>query len=252
MPYDGTRTGVGDPNNSHTTNALSIGSSFVDDNLLTWWVLEFFWPVCHLALTAVAAGLSQVVHFTIDLIGNRELYDLQVDGGPSFDDYLEGASDFLFASIFAMLLQSAVVAINIFDMFTSVPGNQANPYAGVPLGVAIVLTVIAYIAPITIIELEVADGSISHGNAAWDYFSLFIMTLLVLSGWKPLKNVLAATTSALLGFVFGIHLMGAGVWVPWIEETFEPRTKWGSLIVLGASTMFCGLWIYHLVLSLRG
>ncbi|MFW9845729.1 MAG: hypothetical protein ACFFD6_03190 [Candidatus Thorarchaeota archaeon] len=240
----------GNDNDPNTVQAIGIGEQFARDNLLSWWVLENFWPICHLVLTASTAGLDQVVHYTMDLLGNRELVDLQVDGGASFEDYLERASDYLFASIFVMLLQSAVVAINIFDMVTTL--NPANPYAAVALGLAVVLTIIAYLAPITIIESGVADGSISHGAAAWKYFALFLMTLLVLSGWKLLKNVLAATTSVLLGFVLEVHLMGAGIWVPWIEETFEPRTKWGSLIVLGASAMFCGLWIYHLVLSFGG
>ncbi|MBN2228194.1 MAG: hypothetical protein JW779_01300 [Candidatus Thorarchaeota archaeon] len=237
--------------NRLTQNAVETGINFIRNNLLSWWALENFWPVCHLLLSFVVLDLIQEIHLTIDLIGITQLIALQVNGGPSFDDFLSNAVNFVFASIFAMLLQSAVVAINIFDMASTImPGS---PWCAVALGVAVGLTILAYLAPIGVIENDLASGMISHGTAAWRYFAIALMIVLVIFGWKTLKNVLGATTAVLLGVVFEIHLCGAGIWLPWIEEVSSgPRTKWGSVILLGALALFSGLFVYHLIMSVQG
>ncbi|MHA1930401.1 MAG: hypothetical protein ACTSV2_17655, partial [Candidatus Thorarchaeota archaeon] len=248
MYADATIQGNGNPTDPTIANPLNIGLLFIQNNLLIYWLLENFWPVCHLAIDFQFCGLSQVIHFTLDLLGDRKLVAFNVGGDSSLDDFLGGVQNFIFAAIFAGLIQSAVVAINIFDMVTTV--NPANPYAGIALGVAVALTMLAYIAPISIIEPQVADGSITHGTAAAKYFALFVMTGGLLIGWKTMKNVLSATTAVLLGVVFGIHLMGAGIWLPWIEETYNWKCRWGTLIIVGALLIFGGLMVWHLLQSL--
>jgi hypothetical protein len=236
---------------AETEDALAIGGLFLGENLVVWWSLVNFWPVCHLLIDFAVCSLEQELHVTIDLLGSMDIVALQLNGGPSFDDFLSGAIDWVFAQVFVMLLYSAVVAINIYDMATiMMPGS---PWCAIPLGVAIFLTICAYLAPIAIIEGDLARGTITHGTAAWKYFFLVINVALVLAGLKILRNVLGLLTSVLLGVVFGIHLMGVGIWVPWIEETSSTiRTRWGTVILLGALGMFFGLWLYHLVLSMQG
>jgi hypothetical protein len=247
---DASLAGNGDNENPITTNALTIGMLFIQNTLLIHWVLVNFWPVCHLAIDFLFSGISQIIVITLDLLGDRNLVALNVGADPSVNDFLISIRDWLFAVIFAGLIQSAVIAINVFDMVTTV--NPANPYAGIALGIAVALTILAYVAPVSIIESQVADGSISHGRAAGKYFSLFVFTLALLFGWKTMKAVLSATTSVLLGAVLGIHLMGAGIWMPWIEETYNWKCRWGTLIILNALLIFGGLMMWHLVKSLYG
>ncbi len=248
MYADATPAGNGNPDDTTIADPLNIGLLFIQNNLLIYWLLENFWPVCHMVIDFQFSGFSQLIHFTLDLLGDRNLVTLNAGADSSVDDFLAGIQNFIFATIFAGLIQSAVVAINIFDMVTTV--NPANPYAGIALGVAVALTIIAYVAPISIIEPQVADGSITHGAAAAKYFMLFIVTLSLLLGWKSLKNVLSVTTSVLLGAVFGIHLMGAGIWMPWIEETYNWKCRWGTLIICGALLIFGGLMVWHFLQSL--
>lgn len=248
-PCDGTQVGVGDDTYSGSISALAIGFSFIEDVLQAWWTLEQYWPKYHVLLDFMFGPCNQVVHFKFDILGNRELVALTAGTDSSVNELLEYICDWVFAAIFAGLIQSAVVAINIFDMVTEV--NPTNPYAGIALGAAVALTMIAYIAPITLIESQHAEGLISHGKAAAKYFALFAVTLGLLLGWKSLQNVLSATTSVLLGVAFGIHLMGAGIWAPWIEETYNwEHCRWGTLIILGALLIFGGLMVWHGLQSL--
>jgi hypothetical protein len=244
---DGTMVGNSVPD-THTYTAMGIGEDFVDNNLQSWWVLEIFWPVCHLMLSFTIFGGTQLIHLTLDLLGTQNIVALQLNGDSTFNEFLGGLTDFAFGIVFSWLLQSAVAAMNIYDMASiAMPGS---PWALVALGVAVALTILAYIAPIAIIEGGVADGSISHGHAALRYFALFFLTLSHLVGWKSIKSVLGAVTAVLLGCVFDLYLCGAGIWGPWIEEVFNWKCRWSSVILLGACAMFAGLCIYHAVLSL--
>ena len=244
---DGTYSGV-DPSSGNTHHALDLGQTFHSEHVTGEWELEDYWPWYHIWIQVLYGSMLQIIHFALDVIGNKRLVSLSLDGESSFHDFLEGLANFAVMSIFLMLIESAVIALNIFDLLTTV--NPANPYAGLALSIAVSLTLLAIIGALTYIETGVQQEDLSEGRAAWLYFYLFLMVVLMMVGWKSLRNALGAATASLFAVTLtGFVWPGTGPLMIFIDEMVEPTYRWSLLILLLCASVFCGLWIYHLALS---
>ena len=269
MDDEGNEGDLSDPD-SATTQAEPVDDSFdgtgnikcPEGELLYATILETvfehvgtfwtgWWPILHIVLNWEVSELSETLSIQIgfDLLGSIavETFDLiSVLGDDSFIDFLAGSWSNTLAALTGLTFSLALTAITIFEGFYRVLGFYSPWTAGALIAAIIAVGVYCFLTIVNC-EYALANGKISHGEAAAFYQNCFLEVIILAIGGLEIsgfisKRVFKSVSSRLE------QKLGEKAKEMFLEVA-EKMTFAKYFIILMAAIFF-GAMMFHVLLSL--
>ncbi len=237
---DGTDKGNGQLTRVYTTEAYETGVQESGENIDSWWVLEFFWPLLHVAGSYPVSSILFMVHFTVDLLGSFSVIQ-SAGGDPEVDYLMSWAQVFAAVALCNAAYQVAIGFLAVAEFCARSPDPFTKSMFPWTLGAGIALMVGTTAVAVWYAESKVQAGEWLHAQAFTFYFGFMYIFLRYLIGFASVKGIISYQVLSLLMVHMGSTAENA---IYCLEQMAKPLA-WTKLVILGFLVFYCAMAAYH-------